>query len=140
MKRKLSLPPYEAGECSSSGSRRPGHPHSTPWSCERAKTKLTTHVMQDSTLCPRQYLLSPLLCRGALCRVSHQPCVCVFSSHPFWTSSSLDVPAGVTQEEGHTGFLTHLPSAVRALIFVARRIQPFLSLVDREVEFCVLTN
>ena len=66
--------------------------------------------------------------------------VCVFSSHPFWTSSSLDVPAGVTQEEGHTGFLIHLPSAVRALIFVARRIQPFLSLVDREVEFCVLTN
>ena len=67
-------------------------------------------------------------------------CVCVFSSHPFWTSSSLDVPAGVTQEEGHTGFLIHLPSAVRALLFVARRIQPFLSLVDREVEFCVLTN
>ena len=59
----------------------------------------------------------------------------VFSSHPFWISSSLDVPAGVTQEEGHTGFLIHLPSAVRALIFVARRIQPFLSLVDREVEF-----
>ena len=62
----------------------------------------------------------------------------MFSSHPFWTSSSLDVPAGVTQEEGHTGFLIHLPSAVRALIFVARRIQPFLSLVDREVEFCVV--
>ena len=67
-------------------------------------------------------------------------CVCVvFSSHSFWTSSSLDVPAGVTQEEGHTGFLIHLLSAVRALIFIARRIQPFLSLVDREVEFCVLT-
>ena len=66
--------------------------------------------------------------------------VCVFSSHPFWTSSSLDIPAGVTQEEGHTGFLIHLSSAVRALIFVARRIQPFFSLVDREVEFCVLTN
>ena len=49
--------------------------------------------------------------------------MCVFSSHPFWTSSSLDVPAGVTQEEGHTGFLIHLPSAVRALIFLARRIQ-----------------
>ena len=29
-------------------------------------------------------------------------CVCVFSSYSFWTSSSLDVPAGVTQEEGHT--------------------------------------
>ena len=25
--------------------------------------------MQDSTLCPRQYLHAPLLCRGALCRV-----------------------------------------------------------------------
>ena len=64
-------------------------------------------------------------------------CVCVFSSHSFWTSSSLDVPAGVTQEEGHTGFLIHLLSAVRAFIFLARRIQPFLSLVDCEVEFCV---
>ena len=61
-------------------------------------------------------------------------CVCVFSSRSFWTSSSLEVPAGVIQEEGHTGFLIHL-SAVRALIFLAKRIQPFLSLVDREVEF-----
>ena len=61
----------------------------------------------------------------------------VFSSHSFWTSSSLDVPAGVTQEEGHTGFLIHLLSAVRALIFLARRIQPFLSLVDREVDIFV---
>ena len=61
--------------------------------------------------------------------------VCVFSSHLFWISSSLDVPAGVTQEEGLTGQV----SAVRALIFLAKRIQPFLSLVDREIEFCVLT-
>ena len=65
-------------------------------------------------------------------------CVCVFflpihSGHQVqWT---LDVPAGVTQEKAHTGFLIHLLSAVRALIFLARRIQPFLSLVDREVEF-----
>ena len=64
-------------------------------------------------------------------------CVCVFFPF-FWTSSSWDVPAGVTQEEDHTGFLIHLLSAVRALVFLARRIQPFLSLVDREVEFCVL--
>ena len=61
----------------------------------------------------------------------------VFSSHSFWTS--MDVPAGVTQEEGNTGFSIHLLSAVLALIFLARRIQPFVSLVDREVEFCVLT-
>ena len=44
----------------------------------------------------------------------------------------------IQQEEGHTGFL-HLPSAVLAFIFVARRIQPFHFLVDREVEFRVLT-
>ena len=48
-----------------------------------------------------------------------------------------DVPAGATQEEGHTGFL-HLAFAVLAFIYLARRIQPFLSLVDREVEFLVI--
>ena len=51
----------------------------------------------------------------------------------------VDVPAGVTQGEGHTEFL-HFPSAVLALIFLARRIQPSRFLVDREVEFCVITN
>ena len=51
----------------------------------------------------------------------------------------MDVPAGVTQEEGNTGFSIHPLAAVLALIFLARRIQPFLSLVGREVEFCVLT-
>ena len=50
----------------------------------------------------------------------------------------MDVPAGVTQEKGHTGFLVHLCSGVLALIFLARRIQPFLSLVNHEVEFCVV--
>ena len=87
-----------------------------------------------------KFLTTKFLTGDAVCIRLPECCVCVFSSHPFWTSSSLDVPAGVTQEEGHTGFLIHLPSAVRALIFVARRIQRFLSLVDREVEFCVLTN
>ena len=76
-----------------------------------------------------------LIMQSAICSM----CVCVFV--PF----ILDIKfvgytsTGVTQEEGHTGFLIHLLSAVRALIFLARRIQPFLSLVDREVEFCVLT-
>ena len=46
----------------------------------------------------------------------------------------MNVPAGVTQEEGHTGFLIHLPSAVLVLVFFARRIQPFLFVVDREME------
>ena len=49
----------------------------------------------------------------------------------------VDVPVGVTQEEDHTGFI-HLPSAVLALTFLAKRMQPFFSLVDREVEFRVL--
>ena len=66
-------------------------------------------------------------------------CVCflpIHSGHQVrWTYQP-----GVTQEGGHTGFFIHLLSAVRALIFLARRIQPFLSLVDREVEFCVLTT
>ena len=50
----------------------------------------------------------------------------------------VDASAGVTQEEGHT-VLLHIPSAVLVLIFIARSIQPSLSLVDREVEFCVPT-
>ena len=115
---------------------------------KNVKTFRWDHRRQIQNLFMVQYLISrsPMVVtlgqqykyRGEAHR--YTVCVCVFSSHPFWTSSSLDVPAGVTQKEGHTGFLIHLPSAVRALIFVARRIQPFLSLVDREVEFCVLTN
>ena len=66
-------------------------------------------------------------------------CVCVCVIIPFILDGRfVDVPAGVIQEEGHTGFL-HLPSGVLAFIFLARRIQPFFSLVDREVEFCMLT-
>ena len=62
--------------------------------------------------------------------------VCVCLVFPFILDVRLvDVPAGVTQEEGHTGFMIHLPSAVLALLFLARRIQPFFSLVDHEVDF-----
>ena len=89
---------------------------------------------------PTVILLQTHIHRHTETPTKQKPCVCcVFSSHSFWTSRSLDGPAGVTQEEGHTGFLIYLLSAVRALIFLARRIQPFLSPVDREVEFCVLT-
>ena len=57
----------------------------------------------------------------------------------------LGAPAGVTQEEGqHTGvflfcFNLHLPSAVLAF-FIARRVQQFLSLVDREIASCLPTT
>ena len=68
-------------------------------------------------------------------------CVCVCVVISFILGIRLvDVPAGVTQEEGHTKVFIHLPSSVLALIFLARRIQPFLSLVNREVDFFVLTN
>ena len=51
---------------------------------------------------------------------------------------SVDIKFGGRTTRDHTGFLIHLLSAVRTFIFIARRIQPFLSLVDREVEFCVI--
>ena len=64
------------------------------------------------------------------CCLGRSPCAI-----PFILDVRLvDAPAGVTQKEQHTGFL-HLPSAVLAPIFIARRIQPSPSLVDREVEF-----
>ena len=62
-------------------------------------------------------------------------CVCVCVVIPFIMDVRLvDAPAG-----SHTGFL-HFPLRCLALFFIARRIQPSLSLVDREVEFCVPTN
>ena len=59
----------------------------------------------------------------------------VFSSHLFFVNDS----AGVTTEEGRTGILIHLASAMLAYFFLSRRIQPSLSLVYRDVEFCILT-
>ena len=59
-------------------------------------------------------------------------CLCV-RCHPIYSGRQT---CGRTSR-GHTGFL-HFPSALLALIFIARMIQPFLSLVHREVEFCVL--
>ena len=80
------------------------------------------------------------LARPSQTRAGTSVCVCVCVAIPFILGVRLvDVPAGVTQEEGHIGFI-RLLSVVRALIFLARRIQPFLSPVDREVEFCVPTN
>ena len=65
---------------------------------------------------------------------------CVFAVISFILDvRRVDAPVGVTQEEGHTGFL-HLPSAVLALMFIARRMHPSSSLVDHEVVFLLLTN
>ena len=76
---------------------------------------------------------STVSCRGE----AHRH-VCVFSSHLFWTLNSLDVPAGVTQEEVHR--ISNPPSFFGAcLIFSSGKDSAFPSFVDREVEFCVLT-
>ena len=70
----------------------------------------------------------------------HSMCVCVRVFILFILDVTLvNVPTGVTQEEDRPGFL-HLPFAVLAFIFIAKRTQPSLSLVDREVEFCVPRN
>ena len=49
---------------------------------------------------------------GRTCTFVHGSLCVVSSSHSFWASSSLDVPAGVTEEEGHAEFLIPLLSAV----------------------------
>ena len=63
-------------------------------------------------------------------------CVCVF--FPFILDNIKLVGRtswGHTAGRSHRIFHSNLPSVVHALIFLARRIQPFLSLVDREVHF-----
>ena len=66
--------------------------------------------------------------------------VCVYLVIPFILDVRLvDAPAGVTPEEGHTGFL-HLPFEVLALVVYREKDSAVPSFVDREVEFCVPTN
>ena len=64
--------------------------------------------------------------------------VCVFSPFildvKFVGCTSRSHRRKVTQDFSSTFLLR-----CAAFIFLARRIQPFLSLVDRKVEFCVLT-
>ena len=79
-----------------------------------------------------------------ICEAELSPLECVLcflpihsGHHVRWAYQPGSHRRKVTQEEGHTGILIHLLSVVRAFIFLARRIQPFLSLVDHEVEFCV---
>ena len=76
--------------------------------------------------------------RGPHRRGSRRPprvCVCVCIAIPFILDVGfVDVPAGVTQDFS-TFILRCLPS-----LFSREGFSPFLSLVDREVEFCVLND
>ena len=58
----------------------------------------------------------------AICVTMHV--VVVFVFFPF----ILDIKFMGRTSRGHTGFFIDLPSAVRALIFIVKMIQPFLSL------------
>ena len=92
--------------------------------CTRSNILSTEHEGLSTHTCPTgmvsrtfyaQHSVTKNLLYSSIIEMQMQSsyCVCVvFSSHSFWTSSSLDVPAGVTQEEGHTGFLIHLLSGV----------------------------
>ena len=95
--------------------------------------------------------LSPPLARQRSSRPPPSPScgVCALSSHLFWASDSFRYNVWThqpgSQEESHAEFFfllffLPLPSAVLALIFIARGIQPFLSLVIHEIEFCVSTT
>ena len=65
-------------------------------------------------------------------------CVCV--AIPFILDVRLvDVPAGVTKEEGHTGFL-YISFCCACLDFSLKKDSAVLSLIYCEVEFCVPTN
>ena len=102
-------------------------------SCRRTRTRSACSVSGPSGITCAH--LERRQSRACVCVCVLCVCFPIHSGHQVrWTYQP-----GVTQEEGHTGFLIHLLSAVRALIFLARRIQPFLSLVDREIDFCVLT-
>ena len=65
------------------------------------RDKCTTLWAPGDTQTPAE-LQSPADIHRCVCVCVRVCVLCVFSSHPFWTS--MDVPAGVTQEEGHTGF------------------------------------
>ena len=67
-----------------------------------------------------------LILRRNLRNVLFSMCVCVYQP-------------GLHRRNATQNFSSTFLLRKRALIFLARRIQAFLSLVDREVEFCVRT-
>ena len=137
MKRKLSPPPYEAGECSSSGSRRPGHPPSTPWSCERAENKII--ISTQLIHCPWFQCLKknlnasrpssehPRRVRGKNVRTSINSCSCKMERQYHYINS-VKVPIGhqtpppylskfhfFSRSEAHTHVEREQPPTIRTV-------------------------
>ena len=76
---------------------------------------------------------------GVPAGVTQEVCVCVSSSHLFWKSGLWMYQPGYHRRKVTQDFSNFLLLCV-ALTFLARRIQPFLSLVDREDDFRVCTH
>ena len=150
----LSDVPQESSSVSSLFCLTKFHSASLPLACSYSRVAVSSVFCAQNIFFSVQTRGAPLRSKTALIRTSS-----LFNTHYYWYELGMyvesvcllcvffslvldvrlvDVPAGVTQEEGHKGFLIHLPSAVLAIIFLARRIQLFISLVDREVEFIVL--
>ena len=119
------------------GGKRFGSPWFPPLTVFERAVAVVTAVFSNDVLVFGVLIIAQLLQPTCYSCVRVRVCVAI----PFILDvRHVDAPAGVTQEEGHTGFFLHLTSAVLALSFIVRRIQPPLSLVDREVEFSVPTN
>ena len=109
----------------------------------KKRSRLTQQVVSFSR---RHFLFGALLCNRSSAEreglSSHTTCVCVCVFLPF----ILDVKFVGCTSRGHIGGrshrISHPPPFCGACLYFsrARRIQPFLSLVDREVEFSVLKN
>ena len=99
--------------------------------------------MLKTFICPSPS--SPLFFVVSLINIPHTflvcvcVCVCVFASHSFWTSSSLDVPAGVTQEErSHRIF--HPPSFCGACLNFSREKDSAIPFPRRPCSRILCTN
>ena len=108
----------------------------------KKRSRLTQQVVSFS---PRHFLFGALLCNRSSAEregLSTHTCMCVCVFSPF----ILDVKFVGCTSRGHIGGRSHRisppPSFCGACLYFsrARRIQPFLPLVDRKVEFPALKN
>ena len=108
----------------------------------KKRSRLMQQVISFS---PRHFLFGALLCNRSSAEregLSTHTCMCVCVFSPF----ILDVKFVGCTSRGHIGGRSHRisppPSFCGACLYFsrARRIQPFLSLVDRKVEFPALKN
>ena len=134
----LSDVPQESSSVPSLFSLTKLHLVSLPLACSYSRVAVSSVFCAQNIFFSAQTRGAPLKSKTALIRPSS-----LFNTHYYWYEVGMcvesvcllcvffslvldtrlvDVSAGVTQEEGHKRFLIHLPSAVLAIIFLARRI------------------